>query len=139
MEAGAAFCWNTQWLTPGYPFFPGPLLVLSRGRRRACRRLKQCLMSTRYSVLTETLTGQAVFLKCFFFHFCSFPLDSLPTSSTFGVYLIRVLQANLISTFIASLGIVIFKSAFTLLHICYQSSVEGKPGSLLVLCLIQNI
>lgn len=68
VEAGVAFCLNTQWLTPGYPpFFPGPLVVLSCRRRRACSRLKRCLMSARYSVLTETLTGQTVFLKCSFF------------------------------------------------------------------------
>lgn len=63
------FALNAQWFAPRYPFLLFLCSSFAVGRRRLCRRLKQCPMSRRHSVLTEMLTDQAVVFKCYIYFF----------------------------------------------------------------------
>lgn len=66
------------------PFFLVLCLRLTAGGWGFCRRLKRCLVSGRYLVLTEMLTGQTVFFKCYFFAFAHSPWSLFPPEAPFA-------------------------------------------------------
>lgn len=66
---------DAEGFVPRHPF------PLAEGQGAFCRRLRQCLGSRRYSVLTEMLTGQTVLFECCFFAFARAPWTLFPPAA----------------------------------------------------------